>query len=128
MKLFEQIKSIEPNRQNLWTLNFPDEFDLPEYCINKVSKLKHYGNGQWKPLTITLLDIIGVGATKKLMENFVHIPLKVQLKKLDPTGACHETINIFSSSYDINFGNFNYASDKLSKIKIILTPKRVMVS
>jgi hypothetical protein len=124
---FKTPMAYEPFRPNCWILNFPNDFDLPEYCVNKVSKLKHYGTGQWKPITITLLDVIGVGATKKLLDNLNHVPLKVQLKKLDPTGACIETIDIFSKTVDIDFGKFDYACDDLSKIKIKIIPSKVQM-
>jgi hypothetical protein len=127
-KNFKMPMAYEPFRPNLWVLSFPDDFDLPEYCINRVSKLKHYSEGNWKPITITLLDIIGVSATKKLIENLNHVPLKVSLKKLDPTGAIIETIDIFSKIVDIDFGKFDYDSDDLSKIKIKITPNKVWVS
>jgi hypothetical protein len=120
----------EPFRPNRWILSFPDDFDLPEYCVSKVSNLKHYssGRGSWKKITITLYDIIGVSATKKLLDNLNHVPLKVQLKKLDPTGVEIETIEIFSNIVDIDFGEFDYACDDLSKIKIKITPTKVQVS
>ena len=57
-----------------------------------------------------------------------HIPLKVQLQKIDPTGACIEAIDIFSKEVDIDFGKFDYACDDLSKIKIKITPTKVQVS
>lgn len=127
-KDFKMPMAYEPFRPNCWVLSFPDDFDLPEYCVNKVSKLKHYSDGNWKPITITLLDIIGVGATKKLIANLNHIPLKVQLKKLDPTGVCVETIDIFSKTVDIDFGEFDYACDNISRIKVKIIPSKVQVS
>ena len=121
--------TFEPFRPNRWVLNFPNDFDLPEYCVNKVSKLKHYseGKGGWKKMTITLLDIIGVEATKKLLANLNEIPLKVRLKKLDPTGAVIETIDIFSKKINIDFGEFDYACDDLGKIKIAIFPTKVQM-
>lgn len=127
-KEYKMPMAYEPFRPNCWVLSFPDDFDLPEYCVNKVSKLKHYSDGNWKPITITLLDIIGVGATKKLIANLNHIPLKVQLKKLDPTGVCVETIDIFSKTVDIDFGEFDYACDNISRIKVKIIPSKVQVS
>jgi hypothetical protein len=129
-KNFKMPMMYEPHRPNRWLLRFPDDFDLPEYCVNKVSNLKHYSNGKgsWKPITITLFDIIGVYATKKLIKNLNHIPLMVQLEKLDPIGVCVEKISIFAKEVDIDFGEFDYACDDLSKIKIKIIPTKVEVS
>ena len=126
-KINETLKVIEPIHQNLWLLSFPNELDIPEYCVSKVSALKYSNTNGWKKITITINDLIGVNATKKLIEKFLYVPLKVELKKLNPTGVCVETINIFSKKININFGEFDYASDNLSKIKIKLTPTKVLV-
>jgi hypothetical protein len=127
---FKSPMAYEPFRPNRWILSFPDDFNLPEYCVNKVSKLKHYseGKGSWRKLTITLYDIMGVTVTKNLLDNLNHAPIRVTLKKLDPTGVSVETIEIFSKTVDINFGEFDYASDGISKIKVILKPTKVQVS
>jgi hypothetical protein len=119
---------IEPIRQNLWKLSFPDDFDLPEYCAAKVSAIKYSNTSGWKKIIITLHDLIGVKATKKLTENLMHIPIKVTLEKLDATGVCVEKIEIFSKSIDIDFGRFDYTSDDLAKIKIKIKPTKVRVS
>ena len=126
---FKTSMAYEPHRLNRWMLSFPNDFDLPEYCVNKVSKLKHFssGRGRWKPVTITLYDIIGMNTTKKLIANLNHTPIKIKLQKLDPTGACVETIEIFSKEVDIDLGNFDYSSDDICKIKIKITPTNVQV-
>ena len=124
---FKSPVAFEPFRPNCWKLTFPDDFDLPEYVVNKVSKLKHYSDGGWKKITITLLDVIGVETTKKLLANLNHTPLKVSLEKLDPTGVCVEKIDIFSKKVDIDFGTFDYAQDEISKIKVIILPTKVQM-
>ena len=124
---FETSKMIEPVIQNLWTLSFPNDYNIPEYCVSKVSSLKYSSINGWRKITITMLDLMGISITKTLIENLVRVPLKITLKKLDLTGACVETINIQAKEFEVNYGKFDYSSEKLNKIKVTLKPTNVIV-
>lgn len=120
----------EPVHQARWVLKFPNEYNIPEFSVFKTSKLKHYnskGNEKWGKFTITIHDIIGISATKNIIENMVEIPI-INIEKLDPIGKCVERITIHSNEMFVDFGRFDYSSDKLNIIKVILQPTKVFVS
>jgi|JFJP01.1.fsa_nt_gi hypothetical protein len=122
-------KCFEPIHQSRWILRFKD-YDIPEFTVMKISNLKHSNiNGimKWEKITITLHDIISISNTKTIVENLVDIP-KIVIEKLDPIGVCVETITICSNEMHVDFGKFDYKSDKLNRIKIRLSPTKVIVS
>lgn len=130
MKPFIKHHSYEPIHQARWTLKFPDKFNIPEFSVKKTSKLKYYKTKdevKWERFTITISDLIAISATKNIIENLVQIPT-INIEKLDPIGKCVERITIHSNEMFIDFGRFDYFSDKFNRIKITLQPTKVIVS
>ena len=123
-----EIKAIEPMYQGRFILNFPKNFELDPYSVLKMSQLKYiYGIG-WKDIIITLHDLVGADTTKKLIKDLEIKDLRTfLLEKLDPTGQCVEKVFIDSNFIEVDFGKFDYASDKLNSIILTIHPLRVIV-
>jgi|ERR1035437_10810 hypothetical protein len=124
------IKLIEPVYQNRFLLNFPEEFGLDSYTVSKISPLKYKADRGWKNIVITLFDVTGVQATKKLVESIgigVNHLRTYMIEKIDPTGASAERIFIDSNLVEIDFGKFDYASEEWNSINLIIHPVRVII-
>jgi hypothetical protein len=118
----------EPIHQSRFIIRFPKEFGIKEYLVQKMSPLKYNFATGWEDITISMIDIIAEKITKCFSENIIKtIEGRITLEKLDPTGVCVEKIHIDSKFIDVDFGKFNYASDKLNKIVVKIKPVRVIV-
>ena len=125
----QKQKLIELNHQNRWMLTFPDEYNIPEFAISKVSNLKCSnvkGVMTWKKFTITINDLIGVSITKNIVENLIEFPI-IKIKKLNAMGEFVEIITISTKEIYVDFGKFDYSSEKLNTIKITVVPSRVFI-
>jgi hypothetical protein len=127
MKINKTTSFIETFRPNRWLLRFPDNFNIKEFCVSKISNPKYNNKKGWKKITIRLYDLIGLETTKNLIDNISRVPVKLCLEKLDHTGVCVEKIEIYSKKMSVDLGKFDYSSEKLSTIKVKLKPMNVIV-
>lgn len=119
---------LEPIHSNRFYLIFPKEFELEPYCVKKMSEIKFDFKSGWKDIVISIQDVIGLEITKRISENVVGGQQGTFiLEKLDPTGVCIEKIKINSKLIYINYGDFNYSSDKLNVIKIKIRPISIII-
>ena len=124
-----KFKIREPIHSSRFILNFPKEFQLDPSCVQKLSPIKYNFKTGWEEIVISIYDIIEMELTKTISENirpdqrgtFI-------LNKLDPCGESIEKIQINSKLVDINFGEFDYASNELNVIKLTIKPMSIIIS
>jgi len=138
---------LEPKRENRFILEFPSEFGIESYLVQTVSKprLTYHdkNNYTWGHISIEMLDVAGelspsVGLLKiidhcknkknKFSNKGVTDPNKQVLfiftiKDLDPTGITIETWTIkVKEVVSVSFGENDYGSSELQKIKLVIEP------
>lgn len=122
-----------------------DKVEIPYMNTSYISG-KHY----WEDLTINLIDVIGSSTTQGVMNMINHckqqrikflqeetegksdftkrLLFTFILKGLDPTGVEIERWEIdVQELIAVNFGEFDYASNEIQTIKIVLKPLNCML-
>jgi hypothetical protein len=119
----KKITSYEPKKNNSFIVEFPTEFDIPSFAVNRITNPKHI-NGEWADIHIVFCDPIypsttlGLYKLIKYNQNFI-----IKIKSLDPIGTNVETwIITVGNTFKIDFGNLDYSNDELQTIKMDLTP------
>ena len=119
---------LEPIFNNRFTLTLPEFFGLGDFLTISISPIRFNFKTGWDDIIITLHDIIAISATKNISENIVtEQEGTFILNKLDPCGKTIEKITLNCKFIDIDFGGFNYKSDKLNEIKIKVNPISIIV-
>jgi len=130
----------EPKRNCRFYVEFPEEFNIESFVVRSATKPK-LKNGEWQDIEITFMDLVGPPSTahrimnlvnvciirkskQSFVEKFLCIPLlKIEMKSLDPTGVeIEKWIVDIGKIISVDFGNFDYGSDDIQKIKIVLRP------
>lgn len=122
----------EPIRNNRFVVEFPNEFVLESYFVQKISKPK-FINYEWQNIEIFFIDVIGPSTSKVLVDvanycakrkDINKILFDFSIKTLDPTGVEIEHWKIcVEKLIEIDFGNFDYSDESLAMIKMIIKPK-----
>jgi hypothetical protein len=141
---FARAVNAEPKRPNRFIVEFPYDFHIPSYVIQKITrpKLRFIENDyHWDNIELELIDLIGPSTTAGLMtmvefcKNWdiartEHQPLfSFLLTDLDPTGVDVGTWIIdVKELVLVDFGNNDYTdNDAIQKCKIILKPMRCRI-
>ncbi len=120
----------ELNKNNRFKIEFPKEFNITEWSVQKSDKPK-FTNGKWENIKIQFIDPIAPSTSLSLFEivKFLRIPNKdkvlfeIKIKSLDPTGVpTQEWIIKVEEVLTINFGELDYTNDNLQTPYIILKP------
>lgn len=127
-----RVGEVEPKRNNRFVIEFPEEFKIPSYCVQKVvcpKMTKGLFGFSWKDLSISFLDIIGPSASNSLFKNKNRKNFILQLSFLDPVGVAIETWNIHIQKIkSIDFGGkISYADDSLVEIKAVFKVKECVL-
>ena len=121
----------EPMRKNRYIFEFPKEIEIPMYCVQKVSNLTFNIDQGWDDLVVSIIPIPKENILKKLVDYINNLEnrraVTFQLKNLDPTGVELQTFSITGLPCAIDFDDLDYASDKLSKIKLYIKVYQVIV-
>lgn len=133
--LFKMPTEIEPKRDSRFSVEFPIELNIESYLVQSISKPKLV-NGKWENITTTLLDVVHPSTSDTIFKLIDYCkknksgifskkkPLfTIKLKSLDATGFELEAwyINI-EKLISVDFGNYDYGSNDIQKIKVVLKP------
>lgn len=130
----------EPKRNCRFATYFPTEFNIESYVIQTITKPK-MKNGEWQDIELTFIDLVGPISTshrimnmvnvcdtrksqQSFLEKFLCVPLfEMSIESLDPTGVKIEkwTIDI-GKIMSVDFGDLDYGSSDIQKIKLVLRP------
>jgi hypothetical protein len=126
---------VEPKRNNRWVVKFEGAYDIPTWAVKKTHRPKLV-DGNWGNINIELRDVIGPSIAQAVVEGFRHswqkkrvkIPtVTYSLEMLDPTGVTIEKWEITGKIIEADFGKLSYKKDKLSSIKLIIEPSKVIL-
>ena len=123
-----QIRPYEPMRENRFLLNFPDEFNIPEYMV-KSTQRPTWINGNWNSMSIVLYDPIGPSMAQSVFNliqqpEVINNPFTYHLRILDPVGIVIEDWSITCKIYSCRFGDLSYSSDDICKICLSVVPNQ----
>lgn len=131
------LNRFEPKKLNRFKIEFKGEYkDIPPYVLKKTHRPKLI-NGEWGDLTIILFDPIAPSTSYALINAFrnewqnngVRVPkISYVLMMLDPTGAVIEEWHIKGTIELADFGDLDYANDKLTTIKLVIKPIEVILN
>jgi hypothetical protein len=137
----EKIKpfNYEPKKINRFVVNFPKEFEIESWMVQKINKPRFEKNG-WQDIEIDFIDTIAPSTSQKLFKlislknnkKFQFVDLFKKYKKpmfeftisaIDPTGVEVEKWIIFVNAVVyVDFSEFNYDDDNITQLKMILKP------
>jgi len=101
------------------------------------------GRYKWNPIDIEFIDVIGPSTTQKTMEWIrlhaetatgrmgyaIGYKKNLVLKALDPVGVEVEKWTLIGCmATNIEFGNYDYATDDVSTVKMTLQPDRCLLN
>ena len=121
----------EPKRNDRFLVEFPKQFNIQPWCIQKINKPK-FTDGKWEDIRIDFIDPIGPSTSRCLFKivNFIESNscdnrklFEVRIKSLDPTGVGVEewVVNV-EKVLTINFGELDYGDCESQKPFLILKP------
>ena len=134
----------EPKRQNRFLVNFPENFEIPPWCVKSLTRPKYTfsnkGKSKWDMMEIVFVDPISPSTSESLFGLISKIgELKRSQKSgqdlftfnvatLDPTGVEVENwkIDVRSVVY-IDFGFANYESDEVQTPIMVLRPSNCVL-
>lgn len=121
----------EPKKNNRFLVEFPEEFDIKSWSIEKINKPK-YTDDKWENIRVDFIDPIGPSTSQRLFEivNFLKKNnggdknlFEVNIKSLDQKGVVVEEWVIYVEKViAINFGDLEYSSYEIQKPFLILKP------
>ena len=87
---------------------------------------------QWNDITVKLRDPINPSTTQTLYESLqddlLHLTnLEFRLEALGPVADIIERWRIFGSVRSVSFGDYDYASNELSEIEMVIRPDRCIL-
>lgn len=123
------IIPTELARKNRFVVNFPDQFDIPSYLIQKVNKPVLL-NGVWQNIVIDFIEVVGESVSPKLqrMASYCNThrttPLfHLHIVGLNNTGDSVEYWRIpVEELVCINYGNYDYGDDDIQTVTLTLKP------
>jgi hypothetical protein len=132
------MTSYEPKRNNRFIVEFPEEFNITTFTVQKVSHIK-FEYGSWNDIKITFVDPISLSSSRGLLKiiDFINTTpqkkdnalFKIKIKLLEATGKEIECWNIIVKEVlSIDLGGFDYSDDGLKQPKILLRPLSCSIS
>jgi hypothetical protein len=126
----EQGLPYEPKRNNRFTIEFPENINIPKYVLKSATK-PHFNGSWWSPIEIELYDPIGPSTSQVIHELIQYQSnddlcddepfFQIHLNSLDPAGEVIEKWEIDVAYIDeVNFGELNYESATPTIIKMKL--------
>jgi hypothetical protein len=126
------LTQYEPKRNNLFLVEFPKQFNLKSWTIQKINK-PNYTNNKWENIKIEFIDTIAAPSASqslfkiveflKTNENDSKILFEIKINSLDPTGvAIDEWVVYVKNVPTINFGELDYSNDELQTPFLIVEP------
>jgi hypothetical protein len=118
------IPAFEPKLNNRFIVNFPEELDIPSWCVSKITKPEY--TYQWSPMTIVFRDPIAPSISQRiyniLESNIKGLPNQLKefnITSVDPTGVEVENwlITVDEILY-VNFGVLDYSDDNLQEVTL----------
>lgn len=132
------LLSFEPKFENKFIVEFPAEFQINTFLVQKVNKpqLIDY---VWDVINIFLLDIVEFSTTQVLYEvarlckhrknkNPNKDIFEFSIFMLNGTGERIEHWTIKVDNIDFDFGICDYDSDNMACVKMIIKPKDCLLS
>lgn len=125
------LEQFEPKRNNRWIVTLPDQWEIPSYLVNRITKPKAYCNVEtenldWDIMKITILDPINPSTTQKINRIFYEYQFNTDwvlvLEHLDPTGISVEKWSIAAKIIGCDFGDLDYSSEGISTNCLYLQP------
>lgn len=134
---------FEPKRNNRFLVEFPVEFEIESFLVQKINRPKIVfiqnikeliGSYQWEDFNIEFIDVVGSSTTNGIInmiqfcqENKGINPNKplfnFSIKSLDPVGVeVEDWIIEVQDLLKVDFGECDYGNDGLQKIKVTLRP------
>lgn len=136
VKILEKLPiPFEVKRNNRFVVEFPKEIEIESWVIQSITKPKLI-NGCWANIDIVMLDPINPSTSQAVMKMIEYCDknkpslfskkrslFTFTIKVLDPVGVEVEewVINV-EEFLSADFGNVDYSSDDIQKIKISLQP------
>ena len=124
-------KQYEPKRNNRFLVEFPEQFNVQQWGVQKINKPK-FSDGKWENIKIEFIDPIAPSTSQSLFKiveflktnvNDSKTLFDVKIKSLDPTGVeVEEWVVNVEKVLTINFGELDYSDDKIQQPYLILKP------
>ena len=127
----------EPKRENQFIVRFPEKFNIDPFTVTKINRPKIVNN-KWLPIEIEFTDYIGPSVASSIFFNMIHprtlndygsnvdYLFEIILDGLDPNNVVVERWQIYVKSFDVDFGEFDYSSNKIVKPKVTIHPSYCM--
>ena len=128
----------EPKRNNLFTVEFPDEFGIESFLVKKINRPKLVllnDRYEWENFNIEFYDTIGLSMSKSMIKliqfcadkksilNNNRPLFNFSIKSLDPTGVeIEEWVIEVEDLLKVDFGDCDYSDDGLQIVSIVLKP------
>lgn len=138
----------EPKRKNRFVVEFPNEFEIKSYLVQKINGSKVISvnkeikdedgfpsnivtSYKWDNFTIELIDVIKPSTSQAVMNMVKHcndklgdtIKFTFHISILNPIGDEIEKWAIqVKELKEVNFGDLDYEIGEIKKIKVILVP------
>lgn len=127
---------FESKRNNRFLVNFPKEFNLESWAVQKINKPK-FTDEKWEDIKIEFIDPIVPSTSQSLFEiiNFLktnkndnEILFEIKIISLDPTGIeIEEWIIYVGKVLTINFGELSYSDNGIQQPYLILKPLKCIL-
>jgi hypothetical protein len=112
-RIFQPVP-FEPKRRNRWMVVFPEDYNIPTYCLRNTSRpsLNIINGGQeWDDMFMEFNDPIGPSVTQAIM-NLTYPPILGEinflLEMLGPVGDTVERWEISGIINRVDFGELSY--------------------
>jgi hypothetical protein len=125
------VTQYEPKRNNRFLVEFPEQFNVQQWSIQKINKPK-FSDGKWENIKIEFIDPIAPSTSQSLFKiveflktnvNDSKTLFDIKIKSLDPTGVeVEEWIVNVEKVLTISFGELDYGDDKIQQPYLILKP------
>jgi len=141
--ILKTFSEVEFNRKNRFLITYPEELGLPEWVtysstpiklqLPEDNLLKGVSNPQapevvvYSDLVIEIQDPVSPSSAKKVMK-FMNDEMRSEkprqltylYKSIDPTGQVTRTTKVLAFVKNVHFGELDYSSDELLRIKLTL--------
>lgn len=124
--------TYEPKKATRFVVEFPEEFKIPTYCVQKIEK-PEIVFGKWQDIEIEFIDLIEPSTSEAIYNvynKFKDIKcdyknpkeiFRFKILALDPVGIVVETWTITVEEIpSVDFGDNNYGTDDIAKIKMVV--------
>jgi hypothetical protein len=141
------INKLELKRIGSFIVEFPEEFNIESFAVQKINKPK-FTNNKWENIRIDFIDPISPSTSqglfrivdflnkkhnnfffKFLKNNQIKKLFEIKIKSLDPTGDDVELwIISIEKVLTINFGELDYGNNEIQKPFLIVKPLDCMLN